>query len=88
MARPEAAFTVSGRSLPVMVGAEVVLQERRDRGPWTSLGASPVGGGGRYAASGLTLARGHSLVLRWAYLGGLFQRWQPAHSRTRTVVDR
>jgi kumamolisin len=88
VARPNAAFTVTGRSLPVMTGAEVVLQERRDRGPWTSLGASPVGGGGRYDAGGLTLGRGHSLVLRWAYLGGLFQRWQPAHSRTRTVVDR
>jgi kumamolisin len=79
-------FTVSGRSLPVMTGAEVVLQERRGGGPWTSLGASPVEGGGRYAAPALTLARGHSLVLRWIYPGGLFQRWQPAHSRTRTVV--
>ena len=48
--RPGAAFTVIGRSLPVMAGAEVVLQERRDRGPWTNLGASPVGGGGRYDA--------------------------------------
>ncbi|MEP6641198.1 MAG: S53 family peptidase [Gaiellales bacterium] len=87
VARAGAAFTVSGRSLPVMTGAEVVLQERRDGGQWTSLGASPVEAGGRYATAGLTLARGHSLVLRWAYLGGFFQRWQPAHSRTRTVVD-
>jgi kumamolisin len=87
VARRGVAFAVNGRSLPVMTGAEVVLQERRDRGPWTTLGSSPVGGGGRYAASGLTLARGHSLVLRWTYMGGLFQRWQPAHSRTRTVVD-
>jgi hypothetical protein len=70
-----------------MTGAEVVLQERRGGGPWTSLGTSPVEGGGRYAATGLTLARGHSLVLRWTYLGGLFQRWQPAHSRARIVVD-
>jgi kumamolisin len=87
VARPGVAFVVSGRSLPVMTGAEVVLQERRDHGPWTSFGASPVGGGGRYDAGGLMLARGHSLVLRWTYLGGLFQRWQPAQSRTRIVVD-
>jgi kumamolisin len=87
VARPGVAFVVSGRSLPVLTGAEVVLQERRDGGQWTSLGASRVRGGGRYDAGGLTLARGHSLVLRWRYLGGLFQRWQPAQSRTRTVVD-
>lgn len=88
IAGPGAAFTVSGRSQPVMVGAEVALQERRGRGPWTSLGATPVGGGGRYEAGGLKVARGHAVALRWAYLGGLFQRWQPAHSRTRTVVGR
>jgi len=88
VARPAVAFTVSGRAQPIMVGAEVVLQERRGRGPWTSLGATPVVGGGRYEAGGLTVARGHSVVLRWAYLGGLFQRWQPAHSRARTVVGR
>ena len=79
---------IKGRSRPDMIGVEVVLQERRDGGPWTSVRATSVRAGGRYEANGLTLARGHSLGLRWAFLGAFFfQRWQPAHSRTRTVVD-
>jgi len=87
VARPHVAFTVKGRSLPDMIGAEVVLQERRDGGSWTRGQATRVRAGGRCEADGLTLARGHSLMVRWAFLGGLFQRWQPAHSRTRSVVD-
>jgi hypothetical protein len=71
-----------------MVGAEVVLQGRRGRGPWASVAVSPVAGGGRYEASGITVARGQTLTLRWAYLGGTFRRWLPADSRTRVVVGR
>ena len=88
VAQAGARFTVTGRSRPVMLGAEVVLQERRGHGPWTTVAASPVIGGGRYEASGITVARGPTLTLRWAYLGGTFRRWLPTDSRTRTVVGR
>jgi kumamolisin len=83
-----ARFTVTGRSRPVMLGAEVVLQGRRGHGPWTTIAASPVIGGGRYEATGVTVARGRTMTLRWAYLGGTFRRWLAADSRTRTVVGR
>jgi pro-kumamolisin-like protein len=88
VAKSGAGFTVIGRSQPVMVGAEVVLQERRGRGPWTTVGVSPVAGGGRYEAAGISVARGETLTLRWAYLGGTFRRWLPTDSRTRLVVGR
>ena len=81
-------FTVIGRSRPVMVGAEVVLQGRRGHGPWATVAASPVAGGGRYQASGVTVARGETLTLRWEYLGGTFRRWLPTDSRTRVIVGR
>ena len=81
-------FTVVGRSQPVMVGAEVVLQGRRGRGPWATVAVSPVVGGGRYTASSVTLGRGETLTLRWAYLGGTFRRWLPTDSRTRVIVGR
>ena len=71
-----------------MIGAEVVLQARRGRGPWTTVGVSPVAGGGRYEAAGISVARGETLTLRWAYLGGTFRRWLPTDSRTRLVVGR
>ncbi|HEY2787899.1 MAG TPA: hypothetical protein VGI72_00520, partial [Gaiellales bacterium] len=81
-------FTVMGRSQPVMLGAEVVLEGRRGRGQWATVAVSPVAGGGRYEASGVTVARGETLTLRWAYLGGTFRRWLPTDSRTRVVVGR
>jgi len=81
-------FTVIGRSRPVMVGAEVVLQGRRGHGPWATVAASPVAGGGRYQASGVAVARGETLTLRWEYLGGTFRRWLPTDSRTRVIVGR
>ncbi|HEY3765795.1 MAG TPA: S53 family peptidase [Gaiellales bacterium] len=85
-ARPGAAFTAMGRSRPLMSGAEVALQARRGRRPWTNLVFSRVAGGGRYEATGIVLGRGESEQLRWAYLGGAFRRWLPAQSRSRTVV--
>jgi kumamolisin len=88
LARAGAAFTVIGHSRPVMVGAEVVLQRRRARGPWTTVGVSPVIGGGRYEAAGIAVARGEAVTLRWAYLGGTFRRWLPTDSRIRTFVGR
>lgn len=88
VARSRAGFTVSGRSQPLMAGAEIMLQGRRGGGPWTTLDARPVAGGGRYQASGITVARSATLALRWAYIGGPFRRWLPADSRTRTVVGR
>jgi kumamolisin len=88
VARSGVRFTVTGRSRPVMLDAEVVLQARRGHGPWTSIAASAVTGGGRYHASGIMLARGQAMTLRWAYLGGTFRRWLAADSRTRTVVGR
>lgn len=88
VARSGAGFTVIGRSRPVMAGAEVMLEGRRGRGPWATVDVSPVVGGGRYEASGITVARGETLTLRWAYLGGTFRRWLSTDSRTRAVVGR
>jgi kumamolisin len=88
VARSAVGFTVVGGSRPVMTGAEVVLQARHGRGTWTTLAASRVGGGGRYQATGVTVARGDPVTLRWAYLGGPLRRWLPAHSRAMTVVAR
>jgi hypothetical protein len=65
-----------------------MLQGRRRGGPWAALDATPVAGGGRYQASGIKVARGATLTLRWEYIGGPFRRWLPADSRTRTVVGR
>ncbi len=85
VATPGQAFTVMGGSRPVMPGAAVVLEARRGSGPWANMAVTTVAGG-RYEATGLTLARGQTLTLRWAYLGGSFRRWLPAQSRTRTVT--
>ena len=85
VATPGRAFTVVGGSRPVMPGAAVVLEARRGSGPWATVAVTTVAGG-RYEATGLTLARGRTMTLRWAYLGGSFRRWLPAQSRTRTVA--
>ena len=79
-------FSAFGRSQPLMPGAVVMLQARRGAGPWRNVGPSPIVGGGRYQHNGVRLQHGHAVRLRWAYLGGSFRRWLPAHSRVVTVV--
>jgi hypothetical protein len=69
-----------------MRGARIVLQARRGSGPWRTVAADRVRGGGHYEAAGPALAHGQSVTLRFAFLGGGAQRWLPAHSRAVRVV--